>query len=57
MMNHQTTGKTDPTARDDDKEEPASDAPGASGSPEPDSAAPVLHSEDDDALVDEDAPE
>ncbi|PRX33387.1 hypothetical protein B0G75_103615 [Paraburkholderia sp. BL18I3N2] len=45
-----------PAARDNDKDEPASDTPGSSGSSVPDSAAPVLQSEDDDALVDEDAP-
>jgi hypothetical protein len=42
--------------RDDDKDERPCDAPNFSGSPVPDSAAPVLQSEDDDALVDEDAP-
>ncbi|MBB5503188.1 hypothetical protein HDG37_007427 [Paraburkholderia sp. MM5384-R2] len=42
--------------RDDDKDERPGDAPNASGSPVPDSAPPLVQSEDDDALVDEDAP-
>jgi hypothetical protein len=48
--------QTRDTDHDDDKDKRPRDAPHLSGSPVPDSAAPVLESEDDDALVDEDAP-
>jgi hypothetical protein len=55
MTNHRKR-KTRDTGRDDDKDERPKDNPNSSGSPVPDSAAPVLQSEDEDALVDEDAP-
>jgi hypothetical protein len=55
MTNHRRKQTRD-TGRDDDKAERPGDTANSSGSPLPDNAAPVLQSEDEDALVDEDAP-
>jgi hypothetical protein len=55
MTNHRKKQTRD-TGRDDDKAERPGDTANSSGSPLPDNAAPVLQSEDEDALVDEDAP-
>jgi hypothetical protein len=52
MMNHRKRQTRD-ADHDDAKDERAGDTPNSS--PVPDSAAPVLQSEDDDALVNEDA--
>ena len=56
MTNHRKRQARNADHGDANDEQPR-DAPNSSGSPVPDSAAPVLQSEDDDALVDEDAPE
>lgn len=54
MTNHRKRQTRD-VDHDEDKDERPCDAPNPSGSPVPDSATPVFQSEDDDALVDEDA--
>ena len=56
MTNHRNR-QTRNADHDDGKDEQTVDTPKSSGSLVSDSAAPVLQSEDDDALVDEDAPE
>lgn len=55
MMNHRKRQTRD-VNHDDANDEQPGDAPNSSDSPVQDSAAPVLQSEDDDSLVDEDAP-
>lgn len=55
MTNHRKRQTRD-VNHDDANDEQPGDAPNSSDSPVPDNAAPVLQSEDDDSLVDEDAP-
>jgi hypothetical protein len=55
MTNHRKRQTRD-VNHDDANDEQPGDAPNSSGSAGPDSAAPVLQSEDDDSAVDEDAP-
>jgi hypothetical protein len=55
MTNRRKT-QTHETGRDDDKDDRPGGTSKSPGPPVPDSAAPVLQSEDDDPLVDEDAP-
>ena len=55
MTNHRKRQTRD-LNHNDDKDARPGDGANTSGSPVPDSTAPVLQSEDDDALVDEDAP-
>ncbi|MGF6937062.1 hypothetical protein OKW41_006224 [Paraburkholderia sp. UCT70] len=55
-MTNRRKRQTRNVRRDDDKDERPGDAPNTSGSPVPDSAPPLVQSEDDDAMVDEDAP-
>ncbi|REG48542.1 hypothetical protein B0G80_4782 [Paraburkholderia sp. BL6669N2] len=56
MTNHRKKQTRDVGRPEDNNERRRpEDAPNASGSPAPDSAAPVLRSEDDE-LLDEDAP-
>ena len=55
MKNHRKRQTRD-ADHDDDRDGQPGDTPNSSGSSVSDSAAPVLQSEDDDALLDEDAP-
>jgi hypothetical protein len=55
MMNHRKRQTRDENHDDANDDQPG-DAPNSSDSPVPDRAAPVRQSEDDDSLIDEDAP-